>query len=167
MQEIWKDIVGYEGTYQVSNKGRVKNILPKNGKLLSTYSNNRGYIGVHLYKNSKCKNFLVHRLVAQAFIENPLNLPQVNHKDEDKNNNCVDNLEWCTNTYNRHYGTSLQRMKKSKGKHVLQYTLDGKFVAEYDSIIDVERKFGFDHSSICKCCLGKYSQHKGFIWKYA
>ena len=166
MQEIWKDVVGYEGTYQVSNKGRVKNILSKKEKLLSTYANNRGYIGVHLYKNSKCKNFLVHRLVAQAFVENPLGLPQVNHKDEDKNNNCSENLEWCTNLYNRHYGTGIERMRKKKGKAIQQFTLNGELVAEYPSIMDAERTLGFGHSSICACCKGKKKQYNGFIWKY-
>lgn len=99
--EEWRDIKGYEGLYQVSNLGKVRN---KKGKVLKQYRNNKGYPCVHMYKNNKYKTKNVHRLVAISFIENPNNLPQVNHKDEDKTNNVVTNLEWCTNKYNCNYG---------------------------------------------------------------
>lgn len=112
--EIWKDIVGYEGRYQISNMGRIRSVARvvtwKNGSV-KTYksrimkTNKRGeYIGVSLYKDYKSKDFMVHRLVAEAFIPNPNNLPFVNHIDEDKLNNVVDNLEWCTRQYNNNYG---------------------------------------------------------------
>ena len=113
--EIWKDIVGYEGLYQVSNKGNVKRIEHEDFKcrqgyrvfkerMLKPFKNFRGYMKVGLHKGNKKKDVFVHRLVAEAFIENPCNYPQVNHKDEDKTNNCVANLEWCTNLYNTNYG---------------------------------------------------------------
>lgn len=113
MEEIWKDIKGFEGLYQVSNKGNVKNRFNK----LISQENCKGYLRVHLHKNSKYSHFLVHRLVAEAFIDNSSNLPQVNHKDEDKTNNCVENLEWCDAKYNVNYGTSnYRRSEVQKGK---------------------------------------------------
>lgn len=95
MIEIWKDIVGYEGLYQMSNLGRIRN----NSIELKQYTQ-FGYNSVGLWKDKKCKKFRVHRLVAQAFIPNPHNFPHINHKDGDKSNNNVDNLEWCTYQYN-------------------------------------------------------------------
>lgn len=101
MMETWKDIKGYEGKYQVSNMGKVRNILT--GNLLSAYSGR--YSQVHLGPKNNQKTVRIHRLVAEAFIPNPDNLPLVNHKDENKMNNCVDNLEWCTALYNLTYGS--------------------------------------------------------------
>mgnify|MGYP002679946246 CR=1 FL=1 len=120
MGEVWKDIKGYEGLYQVSNLGRVRSLnYGRSGetKLLKQGTTN-GYKRVFLYKNGKGKNYFVHRLVAMAFIPNPNNLPIINHKDEDSSNNNVNNLEWCTQEYNLNYGTRNERASKSKkGKH--------------------------------------------------
>lgn len=128
MEEIWKDIVGYEGFYQVSNLGRVKSLdryievtnkrgtsyrRPIKGKLLSLNSADDDYISVALNKDNTSVFYSVHRLVAQAFIPNPDNLPMINHKDESRTNNCVDNLEWCTAKYNSNYGTRCERLSKS------------------------------------------------------
>ena len=107
MVEIWKDIEGYEGLYEVSSYGRVRNLV--SGKFIKASKKNDGYCRVCLTKNGCRKCINIHRLVAQSFLPNPDNLPQVNHKDEDKTNNNVTNLEWCTAKYNINYGTSQQR----------------------------------------------------------
>lgn len=170
MEEIWKDIEGYEGLYQVSNMGRVKSVR-KNIILKNSIARN-GYKRVHLYKNKKGKHFQIHRLVANAFIPNPDNLPQVNHKDENKLNNCADNLEWCTPEYNYNYGTinirksQKQLNDKNKSKILLQYTKDGCFIKEWKSTMDVQRNLGFANSNISKCCRGKYAYAYGYLWKY-
>lgn len=114
-KEIWKPVVGYEGLYEVSNLGRVRS-LNYNGTgtkgTLSEATNKCGYKYLVLCNNGKRKHHLVHRLVAGAFLINPNNLPQVNHKDEHKDNNCIDNLEWCDNKYNNNYGTKNQWKRK-------------------------------------------------------
>ena len=119
--EIWKDIEGYEGLYQVSNKGRIKSLnYRRTGKerVLSSSPTSSGYLVVCLYKNKKPKPFLIHRLVAEAFIPNSDNLPEVNHKDENKLNNRVENLEWCDREYNINYGNRNEKASESmKGKN--------------------------------------------------
>lgn len=120
MDEVWKDIEGYEGLYQVSNTGQVKSLnYNQTGEIkVLKQGNAKGYKRVGLFKNGKTKQYSVHRLVALAFISNPDDLPMVNHKDEDKTNNNVNNLEWCTHEYNMSYGTRNERIsKKHKGKH--------------------------------------------------
>lgn len=126
MNEIWKDVPGYEGFYSVSNFGRVKQLKDNRfgkfidcDKIKKLTPDKDGYLRTSLTKDKKEKKFMVHRLVAMTFIPNPYNYPQVNHKDEVKNNNCVDNLEWCTEEYNANYGTRTERIlesnKKSRG----------------------------------------------------
>ena len=112
MIEDWKDIPGYEGLYVVSNNGRVMNV--RSGRVLRGIVNNLGYIMVGLSKSGKVKMVSVHRLVAEAFIKNPDNLREVNHKDEDKSNNNVDNLEWCDRKYNVNYGSRMDKVRKTK-----------------------------------------------------
>lgn len=165
--EKWKDIEGYEGLYQISNLGRVKSL--GNGKsnnskekILKCGKSKQGYIFVSLSKKGKKKNYLIHRLVAQAFIDNPDNLPEVNHINEDKTNNCVDNLEYCNRTYNINYGTRTEKTQKP----ILQFTKEGKFVKKWDGIREVERELGFSHSHISKCCKGKCKSVGGFKWCY-
>lgn len=177
MQEIWKDIKGYEGKYQISNLGNVKSLnYNKIGveKLLSFWKSK--YLYVNLYKNNKGKTFKVHTLVAEAFIPNPNNYPQVNHKDENKHNNCVNNLEWCTAKYNCNYGTRNKRIynetsfkkghKPKSCKKVEKYSLDGLLLDTYYSIREAGRKNNFSASSIYKCCEGK-TKCRNYIWKYA
>ena len=161
IKEYWKSVVGYEGLYMVSNWGRVKSIKFGKERILKPVTNSSGYLLVHLCKDGKVKSFTVHRLVAEAFIPNPYNLPQVNHRDENKLNNNVDNIEWCTNEYNINYGTRTERYSKP----VLQYTLDGEFVREWPSARECGRN-GFNPRHVGDCCRSERKTHKGFIWRY-
>lgn len=169
--EVWKDIEGYEGLYKISDKGRVKSIGYGKERILKPANNGRGYLLVGLCKNNEKKHFLVHRIVAQAFIPNPQNLPQVNHQDENPSNNSVENLEWCTAKYNNNYGTRIQRIneKNTNGKcskPVIQYTKTGEFIKEWKSTMDVKRNLNYDQGHISACCNGKRKSANGFIWKY-
>ena len=173
MEEIWKDKKDYEGLYQVSNLGRAKSLDRyikgkghslhlKKGRILKPMKDNNGYLKVRLYNGEKSKTFNLHRLVAEAFIPNPNNLPEVNHKNEIKTDNRVENLEWCDRKYNMTYGNRLNNVKKP----VIQYTLDGEFVREWESAKQAEREGGFNQGSICMCCRGNSKYHKGFKWSY-
>ena len=164
--EIWKDIEGYDGMYQVSNQGRVKSF--KNGKeiILSSGTTKKNYKFVILSKNDIRKNFQVHRLVAIAFIPNPQNLPMINHKDENPSNNNVTNLEWCDAKYNNIYGTRTQRQAEKLSKPVLQFTKSGEFVREWKSTNDIQRNLGYSQGNISSCCTGRYKSAYRFIWKY-
>lgn len=169
-KEIWKPILNYEGLYEVSNWGRIKSFKFGKERILKPGTNKYGYLIVILCKNGKVKHFYVHRLVAEAFIPNPHNYPCVNHKDECKTNNNVNNLEWCTYTYNNNYGTKIERISKNRDtskyfKPILQYTLDGVFVREWKSIAEAGRN-GFNQGHITDCCRGVRKTHKGFIFKY-
>ena len=172
--EIYKDIEGYEGLYQVSNKGNVKSFVNNNGvsreKVLKPAIRN-GYKKVTLYKNKTFKRFYVHRLVAQAFIENPNNYPCINHKDECKTNNVVSNIEWCTQKYNINYGTCIKRRSESqinhpnKSKQVYQYSKELELIAVWESINECGRN-GYDQGNVARCCRGERKSHKGYIWSY-
>ena len=167
-KEIWKDIKGYEGLYQVSSLGNVKSFHRDNEKLLSQRMQVKGYLTVILRKNGEQKNKLVHRLVAEAFISNPLNKPQINHKDGNKKNNFVENLEWNTCAENIHHAMKMG-LSKDRNRAVYQYSIDGNLINEYRSIKEAEIKTGVNHSHISKCCLFKkgYKTVGGFIWRYA
>ena len=169
--ELWKDIKGYEGLYKVSNLGEIKAInkfYRHTEKILKQATRKDGYKQIGLFKNGKGKNFYVHRLVAQAFIPNPNNLPQVNHKDENKTNNCIDNLEWCTIKYNNNYGTLIERQRKAKNrvKGVIQLKLDGSYINKFYSISEASRETGVTRTSIGECCRGERKQTGGYKWKY-
>lgn len=175
-KEYWKPVVGYEGLYEVSNYGRIKSfdtyrkgnngsIRCCKGRILKLRTDKYGYFKVVLYKNNKPKTFTVHRLVAEAFLPNPDNLPCVNHKDECKTNNNVNNLEWCNIKYNINFGTRNEKVSKKLSKPVLQYTLDGQFVREWPSTMECGRN-GFNHSAVAACCRGELKKYKDFIWKY-
>ena len=169
--ENWCDIKGYEGHYKVSDKGRVKSVKFGKERILKPRRNPQGYLLVQLLKNGEIKQCLVHRLVSQAFIPNPDNLPQVNHKDENKENNSVHNLEWCDSKYNINYGTRNQRVSEKMtndklSKPVLQYTKAGVFVREWKSMNDVQRNLNYSKGNISYCCTGRYKSAYGFIWKF-
>ena len=166
MKEIWKPVVGYEGHYQVSNFGRVKSIKFGKEIILKPKKDKYGYLHVNLYKNNKRKDFLVHRLVAEAFIPNSDNLPLVNHKDENPSNNFVDNLEYCTNKYNLNYGTAQQRKSHKLSKPVCQYTLDNELIKIWSSLTECKNKEGFNIGHIYECCRGIRKTHRGFKWSY-
>lgn len=180
--EIWKDIEGYEGYYQVSNYGNVRGldryITCKNGIvhfckgmiLHQHIKYGRGTLPryqVNLCKNGKNSMVLVSRLVAKAFIPNPNNFPQVNHKDEDPSNNHVDNLEWCTNYYNMTYGTRIEKITKLIQKKVNVYDLEGNYINTFDSLKEAGIALNCDNSSITKVCKGKKKHHKGYVFRYA
>lgn len=157
MKEEWQDIAGYEGLYQVSNLGRVKSLnYKRTGKeIILVPGNCRGYLFVTLYKNGKVKSYYLHRLVGQAFLENPDNSPEVNHIDQNKQNNCISNLEWCSSKYNNRY---------SNAKKVGCFK-DGKLIKKYDAIADVEKE-GFYQSNVIRCCQGKRKSAGGYHWQY-
>lgn len=166
MKEFWKEIKGYEGLYQVSNYGRVKSLYWNNERIMKTAKGKDGYLLVQLWKNKKGKMYSVHRLVAQAFIPNPDNLPIINHKDEKPSNNHVENLEWCDYIYNNNYGTTKQRRADKQSKTVYQYNLKGEFVAEYPSTMEIQRQLGFNNGGIVACCNGKIKTAYGYKWTY-
>ena len=171
MQEIWKDVVGYEGLYQVSNMGRVKSFCQstkfhkQKEFILKPSLINTGYEVVTLYSKEKRKKFQIHRLVATAFIPNPNNLPCVNHKDENKENNSVENLEWCDYVYNSNYGTGIERSKEKRlGNKFVVINLDTGEV--YQTPKDASRATGIHNDSISKVCKGKSKTAGGYRWRY-
>lgn len=174
--EIWKPIVGYEGLYEVSNLGRVKSFkqTPK-GRILKNFKDSSGYYRITL--NTK-DQYSVHRLVAEAFLLNPNNYPMVNHKNEKKDCNIVwvnkdgsidynkSNLEWCTAKYNSNYGTTQERRIEKILKPTLQYSKEGVFIKEYDSIISAANQTKISQKHISDCCCGRGKTAGGFIWKH-
>ena len=199
-EEIWKDIEGYEGLYQVSNMGRVKSlertvrcgrgykIIPE--RIRKARKNNYGYLQLNLYKDGKIKSYKIHRLVAQAFLENPDNLPEVNHIDENKQNNYVENLEWCSKSYNMTYngrakkvGKKLRGRKQSEehikkvaekltnnpklSKPVIGINKISGLIVEFPSTHEAERQTGIYHGNIIACLKGKYHSAGNHYWFYA
>lgn len=162
-------IENYEN-YEIRPNGEVINT--KTGRVLKPAKNNKGYLMVGLFKNGKQKYFLIHRLVAQAFIPNPENLPEVNHKDENPSNCRVENLEWCTHEYNLNYGTHNERISKAningkKSKPILQLRKDGSLVRVWPSGMEIQRQLHFYQTYISACCRGKYNHAYGYKWCYA
>lgn len=169
MKETWKIIENFTN-YEISNLGRVRNT--KTGKIRKLVKDKDGYFVVGIRLNGKIKMLKLHRLVAQAFIPNPNNYLIVNHKDENKSNNNVENLEWCTIEYNNSYGTRIERSRISqlnnpdKSKLVYQYDLRGNFINEFPSTKEVFRSTGICRPNVVACCNGRLKSAGGFIWRY-
>lgn len=188
MREIWKDIKGYEGLYQVSNLGNVKSLTRQikclnskyrtiNGKVLKALQMNNNYLFVNLWKNNVIKRALIHRLVAEAFIPNPNNELEVNHIDGNKHNNCVNNLEWCNRSYNtlHSYKIGLREKQKdkirqnnilNKSKPVLQYDLQGNFIKEWKSVSAIVKYYNYSQGLISNCCRHERNKAYGYKWEY-
>ena len=176
VEESWRPIVGFEGFYEVSNFGRIRSFIDNHlkirevPKVLKPFKLTKGYLGVSL----KGKTFKIHRLVAQAFIPNPDNLPQINHKDENKENNSYFNLEWCNSQYNLSYGTVRERINStnrllgsSLSRKIAQYTIGGDLVREYNSITEALNYNGFkNNSNIIQSCKSNSKTAYGYRWKY-
>lgn len=172
MKEVWKDIRNYEGLYQVSNLGRIKSFRKstkhrwEDEYILKPSLANNGYCQVTLYDNTVRHKFLVHRLVAEAFLPNPNGYPQVNHKDENPLNNAASNLEWCTAEYNNAYGTARIRKIETTSIPVEQLTVDGHIIAIYRSVRIASEIIGVARSSLRYAVLNG-TNCKGYFWKYS
>ena len=175
--EIWKNIKGYEGLYQVSSEGRVKSLERKvrhgsgieltiKERILKPAPASNGYLVVTLYAGGKRKMYTVHRLVCKAFHENPENKLDVNHINENKTDNRACNLEWSTRRENCNHGTRNERMAKTLSKPVGQYTLDGELIKVWASAREAQMQVGFSYQHISNVATGKRKTHKGFVWKY-
>lgn len=198
--EIWKDIPGYEGLYQASTLGRIRSLdrvievkidgmVQKRsilGTILCGGHNGHGYLFVYLCRNGKAKRYYIHRIIAKTFIPNPQNYPYINHKDENPGNNCVDNLEWCTQKYNANYGSHIEKVraymlsdknpnrgkprpekfKEKVRKPILQLDRDGNVIREWDSARTAGTVLGIFPQVITAVCKGRCLSYKNFIWKY-
>ena len=186
MEEIWKDKEGYEGKYQISNRGNVKSLnYLRTGKerILKPQKTGKGYLFVYLYKDGKAKKYLVHQLVATVFCDNPHGFKEVNHIDEDKTNNCANNLEWCSRSYNCSYNDRAKKAGKKTSEKLRGRKLSEEHIKkmskpviainkrtglkiEFVSSREAERETGIAQQNICACCKGKRKSAGGFYWMY-
>ena len=181
--EVWKDVAGYEGVYQVSNKGNVRSVARKDsigrkcgGRMLKPGYDKDGYLRVNIYKNGKQKTRFIHRLVAGAFVPNPNGYSEINHRDENKVNNYANNLEWCTREYNNNHGTRSERSSQARSKKVKAINIETNEVITFNSTVEAGRK-GYDQGSVSAACrelykasngklIGDGRTYKGFRWYY-
>ena len=192
MKEVWKPVKGYEGLYEVSNMGRVRSVdhytrvvqskrtyeILRKGQLLIPTARQHGYLGVQLHGRGghatrNMRTFSVHRLVAEAFVKNPLGFVEVNHLDEDKTNNRADNLEWTTRVANTNYGTCQQRRSEkirnnNRSRKVSQYTTKGVLIQTFPSFHEASRQTGFRTANIHYAATKKANGYAyGFVWRLA
>ena len=182
--EVWKDVAGYEGVYQVSNKGNVRSVARKDsigrkcgGRMLKPGYDKDGYLRVNIYKNGKQKTRFIHRLVAGAFVPNPNGYSEINHRDENKVNNYANNLEWCTREYNNNHGTRSERSSQARSKKVKAINIETNEVITFNSTVEAGCK-GYDQGGVAKACRGVYKgragklvggdgrTYKGYRWFY-
>lgn len=184
IKEEWRPVKGFEEFYEVSSLGRVRSldrIYPDaivnckgekqayvhKGQMMKGFQMDNGYVALVLKGMNRIKRFLVHRLVADAFIENPDNFPQVNHKDECKTNNAAYNLEWCDGKYNTNYGNHLNKFLSKRGRTVKQYSLDGELIATYIGVAIAARETGLDRRCIAQAARkGMTATACGYRWQY-
>lgn len=196
MTEIWKDIEGFVGFYQISSLGRVKSLhrlhraanpYMQSERILKPRLNSSGYLYVDLYNDGKHKRCFVHRLVALHFVPNPNNLQEVNHKDENKTNNKANNLEWCSRSYNATYGSKIARTKETcilnntytktndkrtalglygARKEIAMCDNDENVIKVFPSLSDAAKETGVNIGKICECCQGKRTKTRNHKWKY-
>lgn len=188
MEEIWKDIPNYEGLYQASNLGNIRVMIFHNNickkekiHILKQQIDKYGRKRVILYKNGKPKLYQVHTLIANTFLnknnykkmkyEDKHNIDitklEINHRDENPLNNCVENLEWCTHNYNMHYGNIKEKQKIGRNANkVIQYDIDFNKIKIWDRVIDITKEMGISKQSISYCCKGKTKMAGGYIWRY-
>lgn len=163
MEEIWKEIKDFEGRYMISNYGNVKS-LTRNGTLGGAIKivEKHSYLRVRLWKNKVVRTLFVHRLVAQAFIPNPLNKPQINHIDGNKKNNCADNLEWCSASENMEhaYKNGLRKTRK------VAQVKDGKIINTFLNVYRASKETGIQYASIYWCANGVLGSAGGYVWRY-
>jgi len=176
-EEVWKGVKGWEDRYQVSNCGRVKSLervtVYKNGrkrkfpsKILNPGIESSGYRIAILQNGIKKKSVRVHRLVAEAFLDNPNNYPEVNHKDENKLNNHISNLEWMTFKENINYGTGIERRAKKGGKPIAKLDMEGNVLKVYSSVTEAEEVDGYNRSNTSNAAKGNLKQAYGYKWEY-
>ena len=159
----WREVKEYSN-YEVNQLGEIRH--KKRQKILKPRDNNGGYQYVNFKINGKNTNFAVHRIVANAFIPNPNGYTEVNHKDYNKKNNCVDNLEWVSSSQNKQHSYLKQENKKSRGKAVNQYTKEGIFLKTFDSVSEAAKELGCCVAAISNCCLGRTKTSQGFRWSF-
>lgn len=168
--ETWKTVKGYEGLYEVSSFGNVRNV--NSGRVLNPCRYRTGYLSVMLYKDKKPKRFLIHRLVAISFLDNSNNYEFVNHLDEDKANNNVENLEWCSREHNMRHGTVSARISEKrghdsrKGRPVAQIGENGEIIKTFKSIASAARETCTARTSIWECCNGIHIKANDSRWSY-
>ena len=177
-KEIWKDIEGFEGLYQVSNMNNIKSLertvwdnrgyyRTVHERILKARKNNNDYLQVNLWKDGKAKKYLVHQLVATAFCENPEGYTEVNHINEDKADCRAENLEWCSRSYNLSYNGRAKKVAEKKSKPVIAIHKINGLILKFPSAHEAERQLGIAQNHICACCKGRLKSIGGFYWYYA
>lgn len=164
VEKEWRTVIECD-KYEVNQFGEIRH--KKRKQILKPRPNRSGYEYVNFSINGQHKNFAIHRIVANAFIPNPNGYIEVNHKDYNKSNNCVDNLEWITSSNNKNHAYKKIKNRITRGKEVEQYTKTGEYVKTYDTVSDAAKAMGCCVSAISNCCLGRTKTSMGFQWRFS